>query len=215
VEESAAGDEAFLKFRAGNLMAQRTETRRGFKQYRPEGKMPRMKLISKLLTLAVVSFGCIGCDQVTKTAAQTSLQGREPIALLYGMIRLVYVENSGAFMSLGAGLPVAFRFWIFIVLTAVGLALLLSVSLRAKALRFSQALALGLIIGGGCGNLIDRVNLGFVRDFMQIGIGHLLTGVFNVADAAITAGGLLFLAAALLRARTARKSSNPSAGSAD
>jgi len=169
-----------------------------------------MKLVSQLLTLAVVSFGCVGCDQITKTAAQTSLQGREPIALLHGMIRLVYVENSGAFMSLGAGFPAAVRFKVFVLLAAIGLALFLVVFLRDKALRFSQALALGLIVGGGCGNLIDRLNLGVVRDFMQIGAGYLRSGVFNVADMAITIGGLMLLTAAIRRPRVdARQKNEP------
>ena len=54
--------------------------------------------------------------------------------------------------------------------------------------------ALGLILAGGVGNLIDRVRLdGIVIDFLNLGIGGVRTGIFNVADIAITAGFLLLL----------------------
>jgi len=151
-----------------------------------------MRLRSTLAILILVSLTCIGCDQVTKTAAEISLQGREPVMILHGLLQLAYVENAGAFMSIGAGLSVALRFWIFVLLPALAVVFLLFVSFRAKTLRLSQVLALGLLIGGGCGNLIDRVHWGFVRDFIQLDAGYLRTGVFNVADAAITSAVLLF-----------------------
>ncbi len=168
-----------------------------------------MKALPKLATLAFVIMGCIGCDQATKTWAQASLHSQDPITFLSGVLRLTYAENPGAFLSIGSGLPVEFRFWLFVALGGAGLAVLLVVSLKREALRFPHVLALGLVIGGGCGNLIDRLSLGVVRDFMQVGAGYLRTGVFNVADAAITTGSLLLLAAAFWRPASGGRWSNP------
>ncbi len=169
-----------------------------------------MKALRKLATLAFVILGCIGCDQATKTLARASLHGQDPITFLNGILRLTYAENPGAFLSIGSGLPVGLRFWLFVGLAGAGLAVLLVVSLRDRTLRFPHVLALGLVIGGGCGNLIDRLRLGVVRDFMQVGGWYLRTGVFNVADAAITTGTLLLLTAAFWRPASSGRSSHPS-----
>ena len=65
--------------------------------------------------------------------------------------------------------------------------------IRARDLERRQVVLLGLIFAGGLGNLLDRVLFGFVRDFMIVGVGGLRTGVFNMADFAITTGALLLV----------------------
>lgn len=77
------------------------------------------------------------------------------------------------------------------------LAGLLAFLLLKRRLPRSEFLGLSLILGGGLGNLIDRLlRDGHVTDFLNVGFGSLRTGIFNVADAAITTGALLVLAAA-------------------
>ena len=138
---------------------------------------------------------CVGCDQVTKALAAQHLAGRPPVMMLGGAFRLLYAENTGAFLSLGSGLPETARIWIFVVITGAVLGLLLFYGLTHKdSLRPWEVVALALVVGGGIGNLIDRVTLGLVRDFLFLGVGRLRTGVFNVADMAITGGALLMLA---------------------
>jgi len=137
---------------------------------------------------------CVGCDQVTKALAAEHLAGRPPVLLLGGAFRLLYAENTGAFLSLGAGLPEAIRLWVFVIVTGAVLALLLVYALmHREAMRPWEMLALALVVGGGIGNLLDRIFLGLVRDFLFLGVGRLRTGVFNVADMAITGGALLML----------------------
>ncbi|MCB0188836.1 MAG: signal peptidase II [Caldilineaceae bacterium] len=146
--------------------------------------------------LVVVLISCVGCDQATKMIARQELATAPMQEYWNGFFRLVYAENPGAFLSLGANLHPDMRFWVFTVFVG----LLLS-GLGWFALRYIQkaplpfVIAVALIAGGGLGNLIDRLLYdGHVVDFMQIGFSPLRTGVFNVADMAIMAGtGLMFI----------------------
>ncbi len=113
----------------------------------------------------------------------------------YGIekILLSYTENSGAFLSLGAGLPENIRQTIFVVLVSIFLIGFLFFVIRNQELNLLVVSSSALIIGGGLGNLIDRIlNQGSVIDFMNVGIGPIRTGVFNVADLAILAGIFIF-----------------------
>ena len=154
-----------------------------------------MTKIGRLLVLLFVLFACVACDQGTKSLAQNHLSRTEPILLLDGVVRLQLTENSGAFLSLGAGLPETVQYWVFTVLVG---ALLIGVAVyllrESHRIRPLTLVAIALLLGGGIGNLIDRlVNNGRVIDFMNVGIGALRTGVFNVADMAIMAGVVLML----------------------
>lgn len=157
----------------------------------------RTRLWSILLII-----GCtISCDRISKTIATTKLQDQPAKSYLYDTLRLQYVENEGAFLGLGRSLEPASRFWIF---TFGNGALLLFVSFwlwSKESLRFSETLGLSLILAGGAGNVLDRLFLnGRVVDFLNIGVGPVRTGIFNVADVAIMAGvAVLVLAAPISR----------------
>ena len=155
-----------------------------------------MQKVNRLLILFFVLISCVGCDQATKFVARQTLATAPVQEYAGGLFRLVYAENLGAFLSLGATLPDGARFWIFVVFAATLLA-----GVGWFALHFLQqtpmivSIAIALVIGGGLGNLIDRiVHDGRVVDFMQVGFPWLRTGVFNVADMAIMTGvGLMLL----------------------
>lgn len=138
-------------------------------------------------------LACVGCDQVTKEVAERHLAGSVPISFAGDLLRLHYVENAGAFLGLGAELPATARALVFVGLVALALAALLVYALGSRRLRRLEVVAVTLIVAGGLGNLIDRLWLGAVRDFLNVGVGGLRTGIFNVADMAITAGALLVL----------------------
>ncbi len=151
--------------------------------------------MKKLATLFILLFLCVGCDQGTKYAAKHFLEGRQTLSYLGDFFRLSYTENSGAFLSLGAGLPENIRQAIFVVLVSIFLIGFLFFVIRDKEINILPVASSALIIGGGLGNLIDRIlNQGAVIDFMNIGIGPIRTGVFNVADLAILAGIFIFAA---------------------
>lgn len=146
--------------------------------------------------LMFMFLSCVGCDQATKILAKTHLPDRPPYVLLNGAVRIQYAENTGAFLSLGAELPEQARFFLFVVLVGSILAAGLAFAFASRRLGLWQKAGLILAVGGGIGNLIDRIAHGAVVDFVSLGIGPLRTGIFNVADVAITAGLVLFLMSA-------------------
>jgi signal peptidase II len=136
--------------------------------------------------LAVVAT-TIGCDQVSKNLARNHLMGGTRLSYLWDSVRLEYAENAGAFLSLGAELPEGFRTALFSFGTAVIVAACIVAIARHPSLT-PWVLGLTLVAAGGLSNLADRVARGSVIDFLNVGIGSLRTGIFNVADMAILSG---------------------------
>lgn len=158
----------------------------------PRIASPRRRLLIPLF-IVVLS---ITVDQATKVLARATLASRPPIVFGGGLARLTYAENPGAFLGLGADLPAEVRFWLFTVVAVLLLVALVIFALRSPAQTpLLTLVAISLFVAGGVGNLIDRIfNDGRVVDFMQVGVGWLRTGVFNVADMALMAGvGLVVL----------------------
>ena len=153
-----------------------------------------MRLIPRFLVVTLTLLCCVGCDQVSKSAARALLSSGMAESFLGDALRLQLVENPGSFLSLGASLPEHLRFALFTGAVAVLLLCLVCASLFATRLRFWRFIALALVAGGGISNLLDRLMYGGrVTDFLNVGIGSLRTGIFNVADMAILAGALLLI----------------------
>jgi signal peptidase II len=107
-------------------------------------------------------------------------------------VRLEYAENTGAFLSLGSELPAWARTALFSAGPAVALLACVVAMVRHRWRRLAL-LGLCLAFAGGLSNLLDRVIHGRVVDFLNVGIGSLRTGIFNVADMAIMAGVALLV----------------------
>jgi signal peptidase II len=137
-------------------------------------------------------LGTIGCDHVTKQIASNSLAGQPMQSFFFDTVRLRYLENTGAFLSLGSRLPDGARTAVFTVGTGI-LLLAIAVAAFRYSTRGLAALGLALFVSGGVSNWIDRALNGRVVDFLNVGIGPVRTGVFNVADMAIMFGAALFM----------------------
>jgi signal peptidase II len=152
-----------------------------------------MHTSARTFLASILFLGCVGCDQVTKGIARSHLVLGEGQSFLSDTIWLTHVENSGAFLSLGEALPDRIKSTIFIV--GVGLISLsaLLAALFARGIGHWRVVALSLIASGGIGNWIDRLtNDGRVTDFLNVGVGSLRTGIFNVADMVLMAGVALY-----------------------
>lgn len=140
-----------------------------------------------MIVVLLILIGTIALDQYTKNWAKLSLRSHDVIEYWNGFFRLEYAENPGAFLGLGGGMSAEMRFWIFTVLVALFLIFAVASLFRAQTDR-AQQLGLALLVGGGLGNLWDRLLYQRVVDFMNMGLGPLRTGIFNIADFAIVVG---------------------------
>ena len=146
-----------------------------------------MNRIGTRVALLLLILATIGCDRVTKHFAAATLADMPTQSFLADTVRLEYAENPGAFLGLGASWPEATRIAVFAI--GNGLLLLGLVVAAFRLRRSGAALAgLSLLLAGGASNLVDRVARGTVVDFLNVGIGPLRTGIFNVADMAIMLG---------------------------
>lgn len=146
-------------------------------------------------TLFLIVAMTVGCDRAAKHLAESHLKGAPPQSFLGGTLRLQYIENTGAFLSLGAGWASSTRFWLLTVPAALALFLIAIHILRRAPPDLQSLVAYSLILAGGLANLWDRVlRQGRVVDFLNLGVGWLRTGIFNVADLALTVGIALLVA---------------------
>jgi signal peptidase II len=130
----------------------------------------------------------LAADQVTKALVVANLEHREVVPILGDVVRLWHVRNTGAAFSLLPGAT-----WIFIPVTVVALGMVawFHRSFRGRAVWIH--VVLGAVLGGTLGNLVDRVRLGYVVDWVDVGIGSLRWPTFNVADPAVVIGILILV----------------------
>lgn len=145
-----------------------------------------------LVPLAVVVF-----DQLTKWWVRSELTLNQPVRVLGDNVRLLYIHNEGAAFGISVG---EHSSTLFLILASAASVLVLYLLLASSPGERIQRLALGLILGGAVGNIVDRVRLGEVVDFIQVGVSGHYWPIFNVADSAVTVGAVL-LGIAYLRDR--------------
>lgn len=154
----------------------------------------KIQIVKRFFLIMIMIIILIGCDQATKKAARNFLAEASAISFMGDIFRLQYAENKGAFLSLGSRLPESVSRFALIILPLVFLFGLLGYIAAQKQLTKSQLIGFSFILGGGFSNLYDRVfNNGHVIDFMNMGIGNIRTGIFNVADVAIMIGFFVLL----------------------
>jgi signal peptidase II len=142
-------------------------------------------------TFIGLAAGVVILDQLTKAWLVSFLAPGQSVNVIGDLVRLVHGQNNGGLFGLLRGQAVPFA-----VVSLVVVALI--VAYHARSGRSSYlSITLGLLLGGALGNLIDRVRLGYVVDFVDAGIGGLRWYTFNVADAAISFAILLLLAASV------------------
>lgn len=150
------------------------------------------KYLRTLLILIVLGSN-IGCDQVSKNIARQSLQYNEQIGYFNNYLMLIKVENAGAFLSLGDSLPQPLRSLLLTLMPIAALAFALIYLFAKKDLSTTAVTGICFVIGGGIGNIYDRIVYGSVTDFLHMDFGIFRTGIFNMADVSVMIGTLLVL----------------------
>jgi signal peptidase II len=166
--------------------------------------MSRVRSLLKYLALAIVVSGIIGCDGVSKHVAKETLAGMPPQSYFFDTVRLGYAENSGSFLSLGESLPKSVRFALFTVGVGFLLALLTVYAFRNRE-SVAKLFGIAIFVAGGASNWVDRLPDGRVVDFLNVGVGPIRTGVFNVADMAIMAAAAILMLSEYFEIRKQRR----------
>ena len=144
-------------------------------------------------------------DQLTKYIASTSLEMYQPIAVM-PMFNWTLMHNPGAAFSFLADQP-GWQRWFF---AAVAIIVSIVIFVWIKRLEQHekwQAIALALILGGAVGNVIDRIWLGYVVDFIQVYYQQWYWPAFNIADSAISIGVVMIIIESIREYKEERKSS--------
>lgn len=149
-------------------------------------------MIKKIVIIVLVLLN-IGCDQLSKNAVRKNVSDNDRIELIGDNFIMVKVENTGAMLGFGSNLSPILKIIFLQAIPVVVLLVLLFRILRKTNMNTWLIFAFACVIGGGIGNLIDRIAYGEVTDFFHINIGYFKTGIFNMADVSVTLGVLLIL----------------------
>lgn len=143
------------------------------------------------LTFFGLATVVILADQLTKAWLVANVGPGETVRIVGDAVRLIYHQNSGALFGLFRDQALLFG------LLSIGvIGTIVAYHGRTARSRY-LSIALGLLLGGAVGNLVDRLRLGYVVDFVDLGIGELRFYTFNVADAAISTAILLLVGLAV------------------
>lgn len=134
-------------------------------------------------------------DQLSKTWLRSMLDPGERLSVIGDLVRFIHGQNSGALFGLFRDQAYLFA------IVSIGVVALIIWYHRSSGRNTVLSVALGLLLGGALGNMIDRLRLGHVTDWVDAGIGDLRFYTFNVADASISIAILLLIVLALWPAR--------------
>lgn len=148
-----------------------------------------------IVILIAIIAGVIGLDQLTKWLAVVNLQGEPSFPLWPEVLHFTYVENTG----MAFGMLKNHR-WVFMVFSTISIIALLVYLFRFRPQSRWMQVSLAFIIGGGIGNMIDRIILGYVIDFIDFTLINF--AVFNIADSFVCIGAgmmIVYLVIDLIR----------------
>jgi signal peptidase II len=160
-----------------------------------------MKIKTFLRTLVILTIlsSNIGCDQISKNIVRQKIDYNEQISLLNNFLTLTKIENTGAFLSLGQSLPQPIKILLLTILPLVVLSIALFYLLTKKNLPNLTIIGICFVVGGGIGNIYDRLIYGSVTDFLHIDFVIFQTGVFNMADVSIMTGTFIVICESYFR----------------
>lgn len=149
--------------------------------------------VRKYSFLIIVSAVIIAADQITKLMVEAFLSPNSSITIIDGLLNLQHVRNPGGAFGFLSRTNSSATLTFFLIVSAASVALIIYFFRKAPTGHKWYRSSLAFILGGAVGNLIDRIRLGQVIDFMDIHVGGYHWPAFNIADASITSGGVMLL----------------------
>jgi signal peptidase II len=149
----------------------------------------RASSMRPIFVMLAVALAIYVADQATKAAIVATLAVGERLDVIGDVVQLWHAQNRGAAFSILQG-----ELWLFFIVTAAALVMVAYFHRTLRDRSMWLQVILGAILGGALGNFTDRVRLGYVVDFVSVGIDDLRWPTFNVADSAVVCGiGLLVI----------------------
>ena len=146
------------------------------------------------LLITIIVFLSIVLDQISKIWVRNNFESYIENSIIGDVFKLIKVENTGAFLGMGSELSETLRILLLIVLPIIVLISITIYTYIDKTLDKISIIGFSLIIGGGIGNIFDRIVYGSVTDFLYLDFGGMFkTGIFNIADLSVTTGMILIL----------------------
>lgn len=147
-----------------------------------------MKKQKEIITLLIIALIAFLIDQISKFYITSTMNLADTIHIIKNFFRISYVQNTGAAWSILTGSRV-----ILILITLFILGIFIYFLLKQKEIKRTEQIIYGILIGGILGNLIDRIRLGYVVDFLDFNFGSFYFPVFNLADTFIVVAGFLLI----------------------
>jgi signal peptidase II len=149
----------------------------------------RASSMRPVLVMLAVALVIYVADQATKAAIVATLAVGDRLDVIGDVVQLWHARNRGAAFSILQG-----ELWLFFIVTVAALLMVAYFHRTLRERSIWLQVILGAILGGALGNFTDRVRLGYVVDFVSVGVGDLRWPTFNVADSAVVCGiGLLVI----------------------
>jgi len=143
-----------------------------------------------MLAFFAIVFGVVFVDQLTKWLAIIFLKGNESAVVINNVLKFTYIENTGAAFGM-----LSEHRWVFLLISTLAIIGITVYMIKWRPQSKLLYVAVSFIVGGGIGNMIDRVYLGYVVDFIDFyAFPNLWKYIFNVADSFVCVGaGMVML----------------------
>ena len=152
-----------------------------------------LKPVTRIWLILLLVFLNISCDQLSKKMVRENINTNERIQVLKHNLILTKVENSGAAYSFGSSWSPVTKRIVLQLIPALVLFVLLGMTLLRTEYPKIVVIGFCFVIGGGIGNVFDRIVHGSVTDFLYVDLGFFETEIFNMADVSIVLGAIIIL----------------------
>ena len=153
-----------------------------------------MKSKNRNISITIIITLSFLLDQLSKFLIRQNIDQYSELKLIGDYFILTNVENSGAFLGMGSDFSPFLKTIFLLILPIIVLIFIMFYVYRDKQIDKISLIGFCLIIGGGIGNIYDRILYGSVTDFLFIDLGGIFkTGIFNIADLSVTTGMILIL----------------------
>lgn len=157
-----------------------------------------------MIAFFAIVFGVVFVDQLTKWLAIIFLKGNESVVFINNILKFTYIENKGAAFGM-----LSDHRWVFLIISSIAIIGITIYMIKWRPKSQLLCVAISFIVGGGIGNMIDRVCLGYVVDFIDFyAFPKIWKYIFNVADSFVCVGAgmvMLYLILSMVEEAKAEK----------